>query len=1247
MRQKLLNKSAVPAFFLGLYFLLVPGRPAAQNCIPTNFNGTSFNLVCPQTCANLNVSIPHIKGTSDYVVSTISYTPYPFVTASGVELNTLYADDLYSPVITLPFPFCFYGAVYTSCVVGSNGIISFDVSNANQENAWSLTTVPHGSIPQPIPYSGGSQNTTSETYYPKAAIMGAYNDITPLLNGSGQRKIEYSIVGTAPCRKFIVSYYLVPLYGSMVCNNRFCSEQMVLHESTGIIEVFLAAKPVCNAWNEGLAILGLQNWNRDKAVTAPGKNCTVWSENATAYRFTPSGTGSRFVRSELYTLSGTYVSTADTLTTTAGILDVRFLNHCPPTGTTQYEVRTTFSSCSDPTIFLVNKDTISTTRTNNLNATFTTTNSACGPPTGTITVVVPPGAGTAPFTYVLDGGPPLISGPTHTYTSVIHGPHTVTVTDVNGSCHSDLNPIVNRTPGLTTAITTTQTFCAGSATGSFTVTLSNGTGPFTYTLNGLLPVTGASPHTFTGLSAGTQTLLIEDITGCMSPPINILITDGPGVSGNLSATSTTCPTATNGSITANASAGAPPYRFQLDGGPLQSGSNPYTFSNVSAGPHNVLITDNVGCTKPLSIVVPAGPALTASNTIFGTSCNGATDGRIRVAPNNGVAPYTFSLDAAPAIPGIAPYIFTGLTAGAHTIQIFDASGCSSIPYPVVVPAGPNLNSTATKTDILCNGAATGFITINQPSNGAAPYEYSIDGINWQAGRTFTGLTAGTYTARFRSANGCSGFVMVTLTQPAAVVAVALMTPVVCNGESNGIISISTNGGVPPYQYSINNGGSWQNSNLFNVPAGNYTVSIRDANNCIITRPVIVTEPALLTALASNSNATCDGGNNGTITITASGGNNGYQYAINGSAFQVSNMFNVGQGNYTVTVKDMLGCVTGFTTTVGLTFNLFLNPMADPSICEGTSTQLQPVSNATIYSWTPATGLSNPNISNPIAAPTDSTRYYLTAVLGRCTLWDTIRVNVNKAPIPEAGPDGNICYGKSFVLQGSGGSQYAWTPAIYLNTTSGPNPVSTPTLNTTYTLSVIDALGCHSLITDSMKLVVKRVMAVQTFPFDTVAAPGDQIQLLATSHGITYSWSPATGLSNTNIPNPVVTTSTTIGDEITYQVAAVNSEGCKGEGYVHIKIFKGPAIYVPTGFSPNGDGKNDKFTPYPVGIKSYNYFKVFNRWGQVIFTSNKLNDGWDGTIMGQSQPTGIYVWMIEAVTTGNQVITKKGTVTLIR
>jgi gliding motility-associated-like protein len=401
------------------------------------------------------------------------------------------------------------------------------------------------------------------------------------------------------------------------------------------------------------------------------------------------------------------------------------------------------------------------------------------------------------------------------------------------------------------------------------------------------------------------------------------------------------------------------------------------------------------------------------------------------------------------------------------------------------------------------------------------------------------------------------------------------------------------------------------------------------------------------ASSVNNNASCDGGNDGVITVNAAGGNTSYTYSIDGVNFQPSNIFNVAPGPYTVTVKDNLGCTTSFNSVVGMTNNLTLTPQIDPTICEGASTQLQLISNATVYSWTPATDLSNPNISNPVANPTVTTQYTVTATLGRCSANDIVIVNVNPAPIPDAGPDGFICFGQTYQLQGSGGVQYTWTPSTYLNTTTISNPVSSPVKTINYTLSqVIDANGCKSLTTDQVTIDVTPPIKVKTFPYDTIAYPGDQFQLNATSAATFYSWSPATGLSNPNIPNPVLTVGP-IGSDVLYQVIASTAAGCKGEGYVNLKVYKGPELYVPSGFTPNGDGLNDLFYPFPVGIRSINYFKVFNRWGQLLFSSKVLYKGWDGKMQAVDQPPGVYVFMAQGVDKNGNLLTRKGTVTLIR
>ncbi|MBK8310114.1 MAG: SprB repeat-containing protein [Chitinophagaceae bacterium] len=181
----------------------------------------------------------------------------------------------------------------------------------------------------------------------------------------------------------------------------------------------------------------------------------------------------------------------------------------------------------------------------------------------------------------------------------------------------------------------------------------------------------------------------------------------------------------------------------------------------------------------------------------------------------------------------------------------------------------------------------------------------------------------------------SGSLSITVAEPLVLSATSSFTPVVCNGESTGTININSAGGVTPYQYSIDGGTTWQASNVFNVPANAYTVTIRDANNCTTTQSVTVTEPTALTANSANSPASCDGGDDGIIDVSAAGGNAGYEYSIdNGTTWQASNIFNTGPGNFTITVRDSKNCTTSFPTTVVLGNNFTLTPQTDAVICEG-------------------------------------------------------------------------------------------------------------------------------------------------------------------------------------------------------------------------------------------------------------------------------------------------------------------------
>jgi gliding motility-associated-like protein len=341
-----------------------------------------------------------------------------------------------------------------------------------------------------------------------------------------------------------------------------------------------------------------------------------------------------------------------------------------------------------------------------------------------------------------------------------------------------------------------------------------------------------------------------------------------------------------------------------------------------------------------------------------------------------------------------------------------------------------------------------------------------------------------------------------------------------------------------------------------------------------------------------------------------------------------------------------GCINRDSVNVRVVNSVTLKAINDTTICQGDAIQLGATSDGLTFSWTPVANLNKPDIINPIAITTTTTTYNVVATVGGCTATDQVVVTTVPYPVANAGVDPTICYNTSVQLIANiVGTSFTWTPNSYLSNPNILNPVSSPPRTTQYILSAFDNLGCPKPGRDTITVTVSpRVRAFAGR--DTTVVVGQPLQFNGTG-GISYVWTPSTGLSNPLIFNPIGIYGPET-DSVRYKLVVRDQANCADSAFVTVKVFKTkPYIFVPTAFTPNGDGLNDIIAPIAVGIQRINYFSIYNRWGQLVFTTTINGHGWDGRINGAQQNAGVFVWMVNAIDYTNRPIFLKGTVALIR
>jgi gliding motility-associated-like protein len=438
-----------------------------------NFNCTKDTSVvgCASSCITLKAVVPDLKSsTSDYIVNRVNPTggcylpPVPPNDIAGASAN-LTVDDRYSSVIGIGFPFTFFGTTYTQLVISANGYISFDVTRATRFSHFGI--IRQGTPTSPFLGSGaGTPEDLPSVLYDKALIMGPYHDLDPSKTTSPDRKLQYQVFGTAPYRRWVLSFYKIPLFSnnsSIACNSFIeNTHQIVLYESTGVIEIYIQDMEVCTAWNQGRAMIGIQDVNKTKAFMAPGRKASdpPWGSIGMkeVWRFTPAAGSSLFKRAELYNTSGSLISTATAPNAVNGDLELSFPNVCSPLGTSSFVVKSVYAKMDNPGIEISTYDTIRVSKTEAIiNGTVTTQPSLCSPATGEIHIT--PTDGVSPFQYAVTGRG---FTPSSSFTDLYAGNYQVTIQDATG-CSKILTTTIPLINNLSLQTMNDTTICAGAS----------------------------------------------------------------------------------------------------------------------------------------------------------------------------------------------------------------------------------------------------------------------------------------------------------------------------------------------------------------------------------------------------------------------------------------------------------------------------------------------------------------------------------------------------------------------------------------------------------------------------------------------------------------------------------------------------------------------------------------------------------------------------------------------------------------
>lgn len=1285
---KLISIAAFSAISGASFSQTVDASPETQ----TICSGGSANLTAVVTPGG-----PGSLPTTSYAVSGIPYAPNAFTGGTNVALT----DDSQSGVLPIGFTFCFFGNSYTQFYIGSNGWISFSPTSTTFTSA-------------PIPSAAGT--------VPKNCVMGPWQDWHPGVAGGPY--INYQTLGVAPNRRLVVNWNNCPMFSCTTTLGRF---QIVLYESTNVIENHIATKPACLAWAGGTAVQGIHNLPGTIAYTVPGRNSTAWTATNEAQRYTPNGVAT-------YTINW-YVLPSNTLVGTGSPITVT-----PPAGapsTSYYAQITGTSGCgaalaSTDTVVVLQTIVPAITAANNgplcagaaLNLTalpgipgatyawtgpggFTSTaqnptipisvvgNSGVYTVTPTLAGCVGAAATTTvtinavPATPVAAGTTPICSGATLNlsttstgptwnwtgpggFTSTLQNPsipaatpaasgvYSVTATSAAGctSMAGTVNITVNPTPVAPTAAN--QNICFG-----MTATLTASGSGATYQwynapVAGTLLATGAT-YTTPPVTTTTSYYVQTTALGCTGPMTTVTVTVAPSLTANAGVDDSICSGASY-SLSALPTGAGYTYTWDAPAAIGFSTSATPTVTPAATTTYTVTVADAFGCTGTDAVTITVGTPLVANVNVTPASCFASCNGTGSVAASGSFGGYTYLWST-----GSTGTVINSLCAGPYNVTVTDLFGCTTT-NTITVTEPTQLVLAGSTTTSNCNQPDGSATVVGAGGTGA--YTYLWNDPSAQTTATAINLIPGLYCVTVTDANGCFDSICLTVPNTPGVTTTIASTVVTCNGLCDGTATVTASLGVAPYTYDWTPGAPVGDGTpaITNLCPGTYTCTITDASGCTVTATATITQPAVIIIDVIPPVTICVGQST-TLMASAIGGHplGGYTFdwmapAFTGASNTVSPIVTT---TYTVIATDTAGCVSQSPQTVTVTVNppLGVVPSANVSICPGVSTTLSAVASGGdgtyTYSWMPGAGAASTFSVSPAA----TTTYTITVTDGCTTLPATGTITVTVLPVPAVLFSPNIsnacepiCITFTDASTVAGGTITGWNWNFGNGTTStlaAPGPICYSAGTYDITLTVTSNGGCSTTsLINNMITVYPQPVAQFIFgpqPTNTVNPTINFTDLSVDASNWSWSFGDPGNLYEPN-SSTQTSPSHTYADQGTYCVTLiVQSPGGCSDSITHCLVIEPEyTLYIPSGFTPNGDGLNQVFAPKGQNIEEFT-MRIFDRWGNQIFRSTAVNEGWDGKVQDKAEiaQQDVYVYTIDVKDNLGKRHKYTGTVTIVK